>query len=124
RDRLLEDLLEGDPEALEAFQRLRTHWNATTSAAVMTALTVATGSNTFQPKRISWSYRRRGSVVRSQMKTKRTPIVLSRNQIGPMSHGPCQPSKKSVTIKPESVIRLMYSAIWNRPQRIPEYSVW
>src|SRR5204863_8645677 len=25
RDRLLEDLLEGDPEALEAFQRLRAH---------------------------------------------------------------------------------------------------
>ena len=32
--------------------------------------------------------------------------------------------KKSVTISPESVIRLMYSAIWKRPQRIPEYSVW
>ena len=58
------------------------------------------------------------------MKTKRTAIVLSRNQIGPMSHGPCQPAKNSVTIRPESVIRLMYSAIWNRPQRIPEYSVW
>ena len=58
------------------------------------------------------------------MKTKSTAIVLSRNQIGPMSHGPCQPAKNSVTIRPEIVIRLMYSAIWNRPQRIPEYSVW
>jgi hypothetical protein len=30
-------------------------WNATTRAAVTTAFTVATGSSTFQPKRISWS---------------------------------------------------------------------
>src|SRR4029077_15382385 len=55
RDRLLEDLLEGDPEALQALHGLRTHWNATTSAAVTTAFTVATGRSTFQPKRISWS---------------------------------------------------------------------
>ena len=89
-----------------------------------TAFTVATGRSTFQPKRISWSYRRRGSVVRSQMKTKSTARSLRMNQIGPRSHGPCHPAKKSVTIRPESVMRLMYSAIWNKPQRIPEYSVW
>src|SRR6478736_7133996 len=58
------------------------------------------------------------------METNRTAMVLSTNQIGPMSHGPCQPAKNSVTIRPESVIRFTYSAIWNRPQRIPEYSVW
>src|SRR5579884_584818 len=55
RDRLLEDLLEGDPEALQRGDRLRTHLNATTTAAVTTALIVASGSNSFQPKRISWS---------------------------------------------------------------------
>src|SRR5579862_2650055 len=58
RDRLLEDLLEGDAEALERLERLErlgTQLNATTSAAVTTALTVAIGSSTFQPKRISWS---------------------------------------------------------------------
>src|SRR4051794_34405946 len=54
RDRLLEDLLEGDPEALERLERLRAHWKATTRAAVTTAFTVAMGSSTFQPKRISW----------------------------------------------------------------------
>jgi hypothetical protein len=58
------------------------------------------------------------------MKTKSTAIVLSRNQTGPMSHGPCHPEKNKVVIRPESVIMLMYSAIWNRPQRMPEYSVW
>src|SRR5690348_13551988 len=41
RGRLLEDLLEGDPEALQRLDRLGAHWKATTSAAVTTALTVA-----------------------------------------------------------------------------------
>src|SRR5581483_3164600 len=54
RDGLAEDLLERDPEALQGARRLG-HPNATTSAAVTTALIVATGSRTFQPKRISWS---------------------------------------------------------------------
>ena len=54
RDRLLEDLLEGDAEALECAGRLW-HKNATTKRAVTTALIVATGSRTFQPNFISWS---------------------------------------------------------------------
>src|SRR4051794_20404762 len=54
RDRLLEDLLEGDAEAADAVERIG-HQNATTQAAVTSALIVATGSSTFQPKRISWS---------------------------------------------------------------------
>src|SRR5206468_11279317 len=56
RDRLLEDLLEGDPEALDAVERVSaSHQRATTSAAVTTALIVAAGRSTFQPTRISWS---------------------------------------------------------------------
>src|SRR5438105_2633706 len=55
RDRLLEDLLEGDPEAAERRERERAHRKATTSAAVTTAFSVATGSRIFQPKLISWS---------------------------------------------------------------------
>src|SRR5215471_3440777 len=77
RDRLLEDLLEGDPEALQRLDRLRAHPpNPTTRAAVTTAFTVATGRRIFQPKRMSWSYRSRGNVVRSQMKTNRTTSSL------------------------------------------------
>src|SRR2546429_4824987 len=50
--------------------------------------------------------------------------TLSRNQRGPSgAYGPCQPAKKSVTASAESVIMLMYSAVWKRPQRMPEYSV-
>src|SRR4051812_49185685 len=53
RDRLLEDLLQRDAEALQ--RRVGVTHRATTSAAVTSALSVATGSSTFQPKRISWS---------------------------------------------------------------------
>src|SRR5215207_5814968 len=52
RDRLLEDLPEGDAEAPGGAQ---SHYSHTTRIAVTTALIVATGSSTFQPKRISWS---------------------------------------------------------------------
>src|SRR5215211_3903620 len=57
RDRLLEELLEGDREALERAEGgVRVgHQISTTKKAVTTALTVATGSSTFQPNRISWS---------------------------------------------------------------------
>src|SRR5580765_6496934 len=55
RDGLLEDLLQRDAEAPDRVERLRAHENATTSAAVTSALSVATGSSTFQPKAISWS---------------------------------------------------------------------
>src|SRR4051812_33099286 len=63
------------------------------------------------------------------MKRNRKRNSLRMNQIGPYgsscsSHGKCQPPKKSVTMSAESTIRLMYSAVWKRPQRIPEYSVW
>ena len=54
RDRLLEDLLQRHAEALQRV-RNNAHEMATTSAAVITAFTVATGSSTFQPNRISWS---------------------------------------------------------------------
>src|SRR5437868_5418684 len=50
---------------------------------------------------------------------------LMKNQSGPSgAYGPCQPPKKSVTASAESVIMLMYSAVWKRPQRMPLYSVW
>src|SRR5262249_11547630 len=55
RDRLLEQLPEGDGEAFDAVQRLSHQSTQTTRSAVTTALIVATGSSTFQPKRISWS---------------------------------------------------------------------
>src|SRR6476620_7710115 len=63
------------------------------------------------------------------MKTKSNTKSLRKNQSGPRkstpcANGKCQPPRKSVIASAESVIRFTYSAIWNRPQRIPEYSVW
>src|SRR6266536_6536138 len=98
RDRLLEQLPEGDGEALDAVDRLRAH-TQTTSSAVTTALMVATGRRIFQPKRISWSYRRRGTEARIQMKIETRTKTLSTNQSGPSgAYGPCQPAKKRVTV--------------------------
>src|SRR3954451_18426662 len=53
---------------------------------------------------------------------------LRTNQSGPResswcTHGKCQPPKKSVTASADSVIMFTYSAFWNRPQRMPLYSV-
>src|SRR6266511_5184833 len=59
------------------------------------------------------------------MNTETNANTLSKNQSGPSgAYGPCQPPKNSVTARAESVIMLMYSAVWKRPQRIPLYSVW
>src|SRR5690242_9761815 len=55
RDRLLEDLLQRDAEALECVGDDGHYLISTTRNAVTRALTVATGRRTFQPKRISWS---------------------------------------------------------------------
>ena len=63
------------------------------------------------------------------MNTYRSRKSFKTNQIGPIQAGPsqpgpCQPPKKSVTQRPESVIRLMYSLIEKSPKRMPPYSVW
>src|SRR6266508_6087185 len=59
------------------------------------------------------------------MNTETNANTLSKNQSGPSgAYGPCQPPKNRVTASAESVIMLMYSAVWKRPQRMPPYSVW
>src|SRR4051794_31954299 len=59
------------------------------------------------------------------MKIETSTKTLSRNHSGPSgAHGPCQPAKNNVTASADSVIMLTYSAVWNRPQRMPLYSVW
>ena len=45
------------------------HQNRTFMIPVATMFAIATGIRTFQPSRISWSYRYRGSVARTQRKT-------------------------------------------------------
>ena len=47
---------------------------------VISMFNSATGNKPFQAKPINWSYRKRGSVARIQMKTKSRKPVFARNQ--------------------------------------------
>src|SRR5207253_7888 len=88
----------------------------------------------FHPRRINWSYRKRGSVQRTQTKTQRKKAVFTAkiriDRIAPST--PCgwnpgsdQPPKKSVTVSEAATVMLTYSAMKNMANFIEEeYSVW
>src|SRR5690349_8035027 len=93
------------------------------------------GMRIFHPKRMNWSYRRRGSVPRSQMQTKRITTILPRNQrtghqpaFAPsqieIGQGARQPPRESVVASAETVTMLMYSARKKTANFRDEYSVW
>src|SRR5262245_40920853 len=95
------------------------------------------GISTFHPNRMNWSYRSRGSVPRSQMKTNMKTHSLAMNQItghqpsfapdqiGPPSgQGACQPPRNSVVANAATVNMLMYSARKNSANLSELYSVW
>src|SRR5882724_9507962 len=54
--------------------------NKATINAVASRFSTAAGNKNFQAKPINWSYRKRGSVPRIQMKTNNRNPVLARNQ--------------------------------------------
>src|SRR3954454_2561769 len=100
----------------------------TTRIAVTRALRVARGSRIFQPNDMSWSYRRRGSVARIQMKKaeKRAILASTTNgstQVGGSTKGMSQPPRKIVTARPETTTTLRYSAAKYAAKRPPPYSV-
>ena len=88
-------------------------------------LRVASGSSTFQPRLISWSYRRRGSVARTQMKTRTRPSIFASIQIGSrkLGPGPIQPPRNIAAAIPETTRISMYSTSRKEPKRMPPYSV-
>src|SRR5260370_4330133 len=85
------------------------------------------GSSTFQPSAMSWSYRKRGSVHRTQTYVKRNTKVLKpkttsvanvfrtlgspveSHAVNRMAH----PPTNRVAIKPEPLTMFEYSAIYN-----------
>ena len=107
----------------------------TRAAATMTIHTRDAGMRIFHPKRMNWSYRNRGSVPRSQIKTKmkswtlmshhsnghQPVLALSHSEMG---HGARQPPRKRVVASAETVTMLMYSARKNIANFSDEYSVW
>src|SRR4051812_45142053 len=89
------------------------------------------GKSTFQQKLISWSMRRRGTVVRTQKMSRMIVRLLTRVAASCAHHGAsqsnmpnghAQPPRKTTepnTLKPHMEA---YSVNWNIDQRMPEYS--
>ena len=96
----------------------------------------ASGTNRRQPKSINWSYRKRGNIQRTQMKTVINPAIFNRNinictMAMPMEcagwsnpqNGSVQPPKNNVVIIPVVATILEYSARKNSANFIELYSV-
>src|SRR5262252_8877696 len=100
--------------------------------AIIRIQTSETGISTFQPNAISWSYRIRGSVPRSQMKqNSRIPTFARNHSSGTqpvfapghteIGHGARQPPRNSVVASAATVVMLMYSARKNSANFSDEY---
>src|SRR6187399_1626594 len=85
---------------------------------------------TFQPRRMSWSNRKRGSVQRTHRKRNRKNDVLvrkaatSRDQCACGTNGTVHPPRKSVVVRLAITIIAEYSPMKNSANFIEEYSVW
>src|SRR5206468_4551903 len=99
-------------------RRARTGWLRPWPPYPVSATTIAVtarfksdaGRRTFHPKAMSWSYRRRGNVARSQTKKKRNSESLIRNQATGGRNGPRHPPKKTEIATAETTIMFAYSA--------------
>src|SRR2546422_913024 len=100
----------------------------------MTMFPSAKGSITFHPKRMSWSYRRRGSVARSQKNRNKKPYTFTVNQATPSiqarlagsrvpGYGAWYPPRNRTEAMQETRIMFAYSAMKKKAKRIPLYSV-
>src|SRR5712692_2550500 len=111
-----------------------------TTIEVITIFPSASGSMTFHPNFMSWSYRKRGSVARSQKNRKRKKYTFTVNQNTPEIQardsgrrrnsgtngsgiGLLYPPRKSTDAIQETRIMLAYSAMKKNAKRIPLYSV-
>src|SRR5580658_2580789 len=97
------------------------------SAVTIRSISVK-GRQNFQAKFINWSWRSRGSVPRTQIKTKSENMTFEKNQIhegtNPRNeNGADHPPRKSVAHNPEMEIMDKYSAIKKIANLNPEYSV-
>src|ERR1035438_6350186 len=98
-------------------------------SAVTNRLSSVKGRTNFEAKFISWSWRRRGSVPRIQMKTKMESIILPKNQNHEGTqvrneNGADHPPRNSLVPSPEMENMARYSPRKNSANLKPEYSVW
>ena len=98
-------------------------------APTINSHTKVTGIKIFQPKRMIWSYRKRGKVARIQMNMDTTKKVLRPSHIQPgmalnkaWSMGDNQPPKNMITAKMDTSHMLAYSAKKKMAKPMPEYS--
>src|SRR5437016_11251403 len=105
-----------------------------TTIDVITMLPSASGNITFHPKRMSWSYRRRGSVARSQKNRNRNAYTFTVNQATPSiqerlsgsrvpGYGALYPPRNRTEAMQDTRIMFAYSAMKKKAKRIPLYSV-
>ena len=103
-------------------------------AATIKIFTNAISKKKSQPRRMSWSQRKRGSVQRTHMNTKimaatfaKKTTILITPKIQPCEPsgmpGKCQPPKNKVTMMADPVIMAAYSPRKNSANFIDEYSV-
>src|SRR6185437_7393206 len=95
--------------------------------AATNRLSNAMGSMNFQAKFISWSMRRRGSVLRIQISMAISTRSLAKNQKyegtqARKENGAVQPPRKRVMARPQMANIPMYSPRKNRANLKPEYS--
>src|SRR6266568_4340140 len=97
--------VEDEPRRHKTFHR--------TSAATQKRFSSARGSRAFQPSRMSWSYRKRGSVQRTHMNTQTKNAVLTAKitterrtaaALAGVKPGRLQPPKYSVTMSAAAVL--------------------
>src|SRR5579871_5582558 len=113
--------------AVQTIQRAQP-WPRKRQTATLTRLSSVKGMTNFQAKFISWSWRRRGSVPRSQMRTQMDSMTLEKNQIHEGMNwrnekGADHPPRKSVAPRPEMENMPRYSPRKKRANLKPEYSV-
>src|SRR5262245_12878275 len=97
--------------------------------ATIATMASETGRNTFQPSRISWSYRYRGTIAFTMANRKKMNRHLSTNQITPgtqvnaaTGEGGIQPPRKRIVAIAHMVAIAMYSPRKNSRNAVAEYS--
>src|ERR1044071_6805491 len=97
----------------------------------MTRFAIANGNRNFQLNAITWSYRKRGKVPRTQMYKNKKNRIRSANQnsgstackSGGPNSGPFHPPRNSNEARHATVIMFAYSAMKNMANFMALYSV-
>src|SRR5579872_561899 len=107
------------------------HFITLKTTPVIKTLASARGTRNFHPNAMSWSYRKRGNVPRTQMyRNKKKPTLRQNQKTGSQScscggpkTGPCQPPRNTSVATQLTVTMFTYSARKNIANFMELYSV-